>query len=136
MRRHQGITVTRWHGLGFAPKSHPRIVDADAPPLGLPGLCNVVVSRRVSESLCTTQKEISPLRTRNGMGPMHGAREAKVVAYDGIPFLRFMESCLGFCGPPYTSIHRWWVTAVDRIRGTLHRVSRCSSAVNWSIEHM
>jgi hypothetical protein len=94
MRRHRGITVTRWHGLGFAPKSHPRIVDANAPPLGLPGLCNVVVFRRVSESLCTTPKEISPLRIRNGIGLMHGAREAKVVAYDGMPFLRFMSQKL------------------------------------------
>ena len=80
MRRYREITVTRWHEPGFAPMSHPQVVDAEAPPLGLSGPCIVVDFRRVSESLRAAQKEISPLRTRNGMGLMHGAREAKVVA--------------------------------------------------------
>lgn len=125
MRHYGGITVTRWHESGFAPKPHSRIIDVGAPSFEHLDSRNVMGLRRASVSLCNTQKEVSSLRARNGMVPMHGAPEAKVVAY-GRRFIPLNRSQIISLANKHLPIG-WWRTAAVIFPETLRHPSTCSS---------
>lgn len=125
MRHYGGITVTRWHEPGFAPKPHSRIIDVGAPSFEHPDSRNVMGLRRASGSLCTTQKEVSSLHARNGMVFMHGASKAKVMAYRRRSVSLNRSQIISL--PNERLLIGWWATAAFVLRGSLRYASTCSS---------